>query len=173
MRKSIRGAAALVLLSAGLMAAQNLRIVRAEYGHDTRWTDVTDLVRRASRGGRLDIVVSNQTFGGDPAPAELKALRIEYTLNGRPMQENIPENTRLVLPRGYEGRQDFRDGLTIVSAQYGSNRRRVDVSRQVSAFLKNSAPERFCATNRKSLNGCGTTLVSSRRGCTASGSTRA
>jgi len=35
----------LVLLSAGLMAAQNLRIVRAEYGHDTRWTDVTDLVR--------------------------------------------------------------------------------------------------------------------------------
>jgi hypothetical protein len=121
--------------------AQEFRIIRAQYGHDTRWADVTDMVRRASRGGRLDIVVGNQTFGMDPAPAEVKSLRIEYVFNGQPMREEAPENSRLLLPRGGPGpgpgpAYGGGGGLRILSAQYGSNRRRVDVGRQVSAYVR-------------------------------------
>jgi len=137
---SVKTGLVLMSLGAGLAAAQDLRITKAEYGHDTRWADVTDQVRRASRGGRLDMVVGNQTFGMDPAPAEVKSLRIEYFVNGRAMREEVPENTRLLLPHGPGGgdrRPEYREGgLRILSAQYGSNRNRVDVARQVSAYVR-------------------------------------
>jgi hypothetical protein len=144
--KNLKTAVALMAFGAGLAAAQEFRVTHAEYGHDNRWADVTEMVRRAARGGRLDLVVGNQTFGMDPAPAEVKSLRIEYVFNGQPMREEVPENTRLLLPRGgggYGGPSAapvYPDGgggqLRILSAQYGSNRRRVDVGRQVSAFVR-------------------------------------
>ena len=93
-------AIALMSLATGLAVAQDLRIVKAEYGHDRRYTDVTDILRRATIRGRLDIVVANQTFGFDPAPAEVKTLRIEYVVNGQPMREEAPEKSRLLLPKG-------------------------------------------------------------------------
>ncbi|MDE3109212.1 MAG: hypothetical protein KGL02_04655 [Acidobacteriota bacterium] len=53
-------------------------VVRAVYGHDSRQTDVTDLVRDfVSRGGvNGRIAVGNQTMGGDPAIGKDKTLRI-------------------------------------------------------------------------------------------------
>lgn len=53
-------------------------VVRAVYGHDSRQSDVTDLVRDfISRGGiNGRIVVNNQTMGGDPAVGKDKVLRI-------------------------------------------------------------------------------------------------
>jgi len=133
---------AMMLLGVGIASAQELRIISAQYGHDNRWADVTDIVRRSTMRGRLDIIVGNQTFGMDPAPAEFKSLRIEYRLNGQPMRDEFPENTRVILPRG-EMRRDDDDrrrgpegGLQILSAQYGSRNRRVDVDRLVRAYVR-------------------------------------
>jgi hypothetical protein len=130
MSKSVRAAATLLTLGMGMMAAQELRIAKAMYGHDTRWIDVTETLRRAKMGERLDIVVSNQFFGMDPAPAQVKTLRLEYFINGQPMREDIPENTRLMLPRGMEPGYREREGprLRIISAQYGAGDRVMDVT---------------------------------------------
>ena len=129
----MKTAIALMSLGMGIAAAQDLRIIHAEYGHDRRYADVTDMVRRATIRGRLDIVVANQTFGFDPAPAEVKTMRIDYTVNGQPMREEVPENARLVLPKGLPPlSQDSGYGvggqLRILSAQYGAGDRVADVT---------------------------------------------
>lgn len=126
-------AVTLMSLGMGIAAAQDLRITHAEYGHDRRYADVTEAVRRATFRGRLDIVAANQTFGFDPAPAEVKTLRVEYTVNGQPFREEFPENSRVLLPRGvapngpatgvYPPRR-----LRILSAQYGVGDRVADVT---------------------------------------------
>ena len=41
--------------------------------------DVTWRVRDLVRGGRLDIIVSNEILGGDPCPGHSKELRIVYS----------------------------------------------------------------------------------------------
>lgn len=53
-------------------------VVRAVYGHDSRQSDVTDLVRDfISRGGvNGRMAVNNQTMGGDPAVGKDKILRV-------------------------------------------------------------------------------------------------
>ncbi len=151
MLNSTRVAAALMALGMGIVTAQELRIVRAEYGHDRRYVDVTEILRRASMRGRLDIIVSNETFGVDPAPAEVKTLRVEYFVNGQPMREQVPENARLLLPRGMApmaptgAGPGYRDGgrsLRIVSAQYGAGNRVMDVTR----LLQNQVRDGFLVT---------------------------
>jgi hypothetical protein len=54
------------------------QMTRADYGHKSQRTDVTDLVQDLfSRGGvKGRIAVSNQTMGSDPAPGKDKSLRI-------------------------------------------------------------------------------------------------
>jgi hypothetical protein len=137
MSKSLRAAAALLTLGMGAAAAQELRIERAMYGHDTRFVDVTETLRQALRaqGGRLDIIVSNQTFRIDPAPANPKILRVEYLLNGQPLREEIPENARLLLPRGMPPPPP-PGGLRIVSARYGAGERFVDVTGVVQSLVR-------------------------------------
>lgn len=67
-------------LSAPAASAQDHAwfVVRAVYGHDSRQSDVTDLVRDfISRGGvNGRMAVNNQTMGGDPAIGKDKTLRI-------------------------------------------------------------------------------------------------
>ena len=150
MLKGMCAAAMLLTLGTGVLTAQELRIAKAMYGHDSRWMDVTEMVRRAKRGERLDIVVSNQFFGADPAPANVKMLRIEYYLNGQFMREEIPENARLILPRGEPGRDRDRErererdrdrdrdhrgpALRIISAGYGARGHFSDVTRILERF---------------------------------------
>lgn len=133
MVKGLCTAAALLTLGSGLLAAQELRIAKAMYGHDSRWMDVTDTLRRAERGERLDVVVSNQFFGSDPAPANPKTLRIEYYVNGQFMREEVPENARLVLPRG-ERREGPR--LRILSARWGIGDRGADMTGVLQSMVR-------------------------------------
>ena len=126
----------LLSLGMGVAAAQDLRIVHAEYGHDRRYADVTEQVRRMASRGRLDMVVSNETFGFDPTPAEVKTMRIEYTVNGQPMREEVPENARLVLPKGGVPMPTGDRNLRILSAQYGAGNRVVDVTRELQRQVR-------------------------------------
>lgn len=142
---SARIVVVMMSLCAGIMVAQDLRIVHAEYGHDRRYADVTEQVRRTTFRGRLDIVAANQTFGFDPAPAEVKTLRIEYTINGQPMRGEFPENTRVLLPQGAPplgplttggGYQGGPPRLRIVSAQYGAGDRVADVTEMLQRQVR-------------------------------------
>jgi hypothetical protein len=54
-----------------------IRIIRAVYGAQGRYLDVTDRVRQLARGPH-PFTVSNETFGVDPYPAHQKRLKIYY-----------------------------------------------------------------------------------------------
>ena len=124
----------------GVAEAQTLRVLSAQYGHDNRWIDVTEVLNRSINRGVLDLTVSNDFFRADPAPAQVKTLRIEYVVNGRNFREEYPENTRVVVPangagsvgvergRGGDFRRDGRGELRIISARYGFDRRMADVT---------------------------------------------
>ncbi|HEX4085188.1 MAG TPA: family 78 glycoside hydrolase catalytic domain [Chthoniobacteraceae bacterium] len=60
--------------------------------------DVTALVAGALKDNNLSLPASNATLGGDPAENQVKELRVDYTLNGRPEESVTPENQTLTLP---------------------------------------------------------------------------
>jgi hypothetical protein len=53
------------------------RIVRADYGAEGKYADVTGIVRRLARDG-IRFQVSNQTFGIDPNYGQHKRLRVIF-----------------------------------------------------------------------------------------------
>ncbi len=78
---------------------QGLNIVRATYGTGLRQMDVTQRIRDLSRSGRLDVRVSNDLFGRDPATGSRKLLQVTYT-QGRSeeRQSQAWEGDQLRLP---------------------------------------------------------------------------
>ncbi|MGH7951851.1 MAG: glycosyl hydrolase [Limisphaerales bacterium] len=77
-----------------------LKIQRAIYAVPgvTNELDVTAKLSQMVRGGQLDVVAANDTFGNDPAPHHRKELRVDYTLDGKPGRVVVPENETLTLP---------------------------------------------------------------------------
>ncbi len=73
--------------------------------------DVTAKLRQAVRNGILEIAASNAQFG-DPIPEHVKALRVEYRLDGKPEHKEVTENQTLRI--GAAGGQ-----LLIEKADYG------------------------------------------------------
>src|SRR4030095_15550106 len=55
--------------------AQQYQILRAEYGADNRWADVTQQLKRIASSNST-FRMGNSTFGVDPAPGVVKTLRI-------------------------------------------------------------------------------------------------
>uniref|UniRef100_A0A7C2NX10 PBS lyase n=1 Tax=Schlesneria paludicola TaxID=360056 RepID=A0A7C2NX10_9PLAN len=76
-----------------------LEIVKAEYGSGTTQMDVTEILRTHARDVQLISLPSsyNTAFGGDPAPGDVKQLRIQYRLNGKDGQATFRENALIVL----------------------------------------------------------------------------
>lgn len=78
--------------------AGNLQIRKAIYEavDGTASADVTAHLSQQVRGGTLRSAVTNDALGGDPAFQHVKRLRLDYTLNGKPisvvLQENDPIN---------------------------------------------------------------------------------
>lgn len=62
--------------------------------------DVTDRVKAMVRDGRLSLTVTNEALGGDPARGIPKQLRVEYTLDGKPLVAVAKEREVLELPAG-------------------------------------------------------------------------
>jgi hypothetical protein len=56
-----------------------LRILRAQYGIEGKWTDVTPQVAGAVNNDQLWLRVSNSLFG-DPVPGRVKTLKIDYSV---------------------------------------------------------------------------------------------
>lgn len=63
--------------------ASGLQITKAEYGYTGNLTDVTNALQDMVRDGSINMVVGFKQVGiPDPNPQKLKALEVEYTING-------------------------------------------------------------------------------------------
>jgi hypothetical protein len=133
------------IFTAGLGAQdEGWQILRADYGFKNQRNDVTDILKgligRGGVNGRL--VVNNQTMGGDPAVGRDKSLRI-FARNRRNEEREFNFNegdfvdVRIFAvrrddwddrPPAYGDRDRDANGLRIIRAYYGVQRRTVDVS---------------------------------------------
>ena len=77
---------------------QFLRIVRGTYSGGRNTRDVTSQLQSMVVNNRLNIVVNNQTMGGDPAPGQQKQLYVQYEYSGDRRNLTVPENGRLRIP---------------------------------------------------------------------------
>jgi hypothetical protein len=71
-----------------------LTIVKAEYGADGKWLDVTDIARKAMKDGHLSMRATN-ALGPDPAPRMVKSLRVVYTSGETEHIAEVRENEEL------------------------------------------------------------------------------
>ncbi len=71
-----------------------LEIVKAEYGAQDKWLDVTELATKSVRDGRLTLRGDN-SLGPDPIHGVVKTLRIVYLLNGKRQTAEAGENEEI------------------------------------------------------------------------------
>lgn len=77
---------------------RGLHIMRAYYGGEGHFVNVTEQVRSFEREGRIFLVVDNRSMGGDPDPRVHKVLRVLYWFGGERRQVVVPERGELRLP---------------------------------------------------------------------------
>jgi len=61
----------------------SFHVISANYGVRGRTIDVTNNVSARRSGLRVNVPVTSETMGGDPAPGVVKTLTVEYEINGR------------------------------------------------------------------------------------------
>src|ERR1700674_2411402 len=71
---------------------RELHIMRAYYGGEGHFVNVTDPLRSMKRDGRLFTVVDNRSMGGDPDPRIHKVLRVLYWHDGQRRQIVVAEH---------------------------------------------------------------------------------
>jgi hypothetical protein len=75
-----------------------VQLIRAYYGVQGRTVNVTDLLRSRLREGRLAMVVTNSSLGGDPAVGYDKVLIVIYKFQGKETAAAVHEGNTLTLP---------------------------------------------------------------------------
>jgi HEAT repeat protein len=78
-----------------------LEIIKAEYGTDEKFKDVTTILQRHAHNFPVIILPSpdyNSSFGGDPAGGVVKRLKIYYRMEGKAGEISLPENSTILLP---------------------------------------------------------------------------
>src|SRR5215471_1628349 len=75
-----------------------LRILRAYYGAEGQFINVTDALQQRVDDGRIYIRVDNYNMGGDPLPGHRKWLRVLYSYDGERRSVVVDEKTDLQLP---------------------------------------------------------------------------
>ena len=78
---------------------RGLQILRAEYGVEGQFANVTEALRSQINDGRLFLFVNNYTMGVDPAPGVHKRLRVLYVQDGERRHAEVDEKTQLRLPQ--------------------------------------------------------------------------
>ena len=76
----------------------NLQIVRAYYGLNNRTNDVTQQLRGMARNGSINVQVTNNNMGGDPAQGADKVLTVIYRYQGREQTSTVKEGNTLRIP---------------------------------------------------------------------------
>ncbi len=75
-----------------------LRILRAYYGANGQFVNVTDAVRSYVNDGQISMRVDNNSLGADPVPGVHKVLRVLYVQHGERRNILVDEKTFLQLP---------------------------------------------------------------------------
>lgn len=125
----------------GVAAAQDGQLVSADYGAGSRRVDVTSRVQSMVQNGSLKFRVGNSALGGDPAPKQVKELRIRLRWqNGRTRDYRYAEGDTVNLTLDAGG--DYRPGgghrgLRIVRARYGAGNRWMDVTATLQNLVSN------------------------------------
>lgn len=110
-----------------------LSILRAEYGVGGAVWDVTARLNSQIQNNTLNLRVTNENMGGDPAEERRKQLDVWYLYNGRPAHVVITEKDTISLP----GTTDYYQGsLQITRAQYGAGYRFADVTSRLSGLVQ-------------------------------------
>jgi len=116
--------------------AMGLRIIRAEYGSEHRQMDVTARLNSQVQGDRVNLRITNDAMGGDPAEDRRKELIVWYSFNGRTARAMVNEKDVLELP----GSQGYSEGnLHIMRAQYGADYRYHDVTALLNSRVQNDS----------------------------------
>jgi hypothetical protein len=102
-----------------------LQILRADYGTDNRFVNVTSRLAANVQGNALTLRITNDSMGGDPAEDHPKVLNVWYSFNGRVGNVLVNEKDTLNLP---SERDFFAGNLRIMRAQYGVGSRYADVT---------------------------------------------
>ncbi len=76
-----------------------IKLARYEANDGSKGADVTATVARMVAEGTYEIPATNAVFG-DPANMIVKRLRVEYTVNGKPMSQTVTENETMALVQG-------------------------------------------------------------------------
>ena len=78
--------------------ASGLKIVKAQYGYDTNYQDVTSAVRSYLKDGSINITVNPRTMGvPDPNPQKVKYLKVDIKINGDPSSRTIQDGQKFTL----------------------------------------------------------------------------
>jgi len=77
---------------------REFHIMRAFWGGEGHFADVTETLRGYKHDGRIFLVVDNRSMGVDPDPNVHKVLRVLYFNNGQRQQIVVPEHGELRLP---------------------------------------------------------------------------
>jgi DnaJ-like protein C11, C-terminal len=113
-----------------------LRVMRAQYGADFRYFDVTERLNSLIQGDQLVLPINNDTMGGDPAPDRRKRLSVVYLFDGQVYRATVDEHASLDLPNGGTPIADDASGaLEILHATYGAEGRRVDITERLRSFV--------------------------------------
>lgn len=78
---------------------RGLQILRADYGAEGQFANVTEALRSQIDDGRLLLFVDNDSMGVDPTPGARKRLRILYVQDGERRSIEVREKTELRLPQ--------------------------------------------------------------------------
>jgi hypothetical protein len=131
-----------------------LQVTRAQYGGDYRFVDVTTMLNSQIQNDQLNLRVTNDAMGGDPARGERKVLTVFYIYNGQQARAFANENDLLRLPlgRGQGGRGDRDDDdddyyrrywpgrsvneLRVLQASWGAEDRNQDVTGQLNGMVR-------------------------------------
>jgi hypothetical protein len=75
-----------------------LRIVRAEYGANDTFKDVTSLLSAGVTDNALQMQVDNTSMEGDPLENVVKRLRLTYTVDGDLHEVEVHEGNGFAIP---------------------------------------------------------------------------
>lgn len=75
--------------------SQDLAIIKASYGAKNSWHDVTSILQREIRGGKLNLSIGNHTMGGDPIFGEVKSLQVRYRSQRGEFETTLREGENL------------------------------------------------------------------------------
>lgn len=89
----------LTITAISTLSANQLHILEGRYGDENSFIDVTIQLKEKAEGGRIELTVSNEAFGTDPAPGRQKSLKVAYREEGQLAEATVAEGNVLTLPK--------------------------------------------------------------------------